>query len=315
MQYKDYYKVLGVSRDAKPEEIKKAYRLAARKFHPDVSKERDAEERFKEVQEAYEVLKDPEKRAAYDRLGTYRPGQEFRPPPDWQQQFGDFHFEFGGPAGEFSDFFSELFGMRKGRGGSRGGFHMPGQDVEAAVEIPLEQALTGTEASLALSMPEVDASGTMRRASKSVRIRIPKGVTDGEKLRVPGKGGPGVGGGAPGDLYLNISFRPHPLFRSIGHDLYLEVPIAPWEAMLGADVEIPTLEGRARLRVPAGSRAGQRLRLSGKGLPRRSAGGHGDLFAVLQIVTPPAPTERERALMEELARVSRFNPRGHFGGN
>lgn len=311
MQYKDYYKVLGVARDAKPEQIKKAYRLLARKYHPDISKESNAEERFKEVQEAYEVLKDRDKRAAYDQLGSWRPGQEFRPPPGWEDRFGDTRFEFRPGGASFSDFFSELFGARA-RGNGRGGFAMRGEDVEATVELTIEQALTGAEASFQLAVPESGARGGA--ASRTVKVRIPRGVTDGEKLRVPGKGGRGVGGAPDGDLYLRIVFRPHPLFRTSGHDVYLEVPVAPWEAALGADIEIPTLDAKARLKVPAGSRAGQKLRLAGKGLPRPGARGHGDLYAVIQVATPQPLDERERSLFEELARVSRFDPRRRFAG-
>ncbi|GAB4173210.1 MAG: DnaJ C-terminal domain-containing protein [Rhodocyclaceae bacterium] len=312
MQYKDYYKVLGVARDARPEAIKKAYRLLARKYHPDVSREPNAEERFKEVQEAYEVLKDREKRAAYDQLGSWQPGQEFRPPPDWDERFGETRFEFRPGEAGFSDFFSELFGGR--HRGARGAFAMRGQDIDATVELTLQQALTGTEASFRLAVPEWGQDARMRAVERSVKVRIPRGVTDGEKLRVPGKGGHGAGGGPPGDLYLNVVFRPDPLFRTSGHDAYLEVPLSPWEAALGADIEIPTLEGKARLKVPAGSRAGQKLRLAGKGLPRPGGRGHGDLYAVIQIAVPPAPSARERELFEELARVSRYDPRSHFRG-
>ena len=313
MEYKDYYKVLGVARDAKPEEIKKAYRLLARKFQPDVSKEANAEERFKEIQEAYEALKDPEKRAAYDQLGAWRQGQQFRPPPGWEERFGGSHFEFGPGARGFSDFFAELFGGRTGSTG-RGEFAMRGRDVEAAVEITLEQAMHGTEVSFQVAVPEFDSQGMMRAIPRAVKVRVPVGVTDGEKLRVPGKGGRGAGGGADGDLYLDIVFRPHRLFRTHGHDLYLEVPVSPWEAALGAEVEIPTLQNRARIKVPAGSRGGQRLRLSGKGLPRPANRGHGDLFAVIQIAMPQRLSQRERELFEELGRVSKFDPRRDFTG-
>lgn len=315
MQYKDYYKILGVARDATPEAIKKAYRLLARKYHPDVSKEANAEEKFKEVAEAYEVLKDPEKRAAYDQLGTYQPGQDFRPPPDWEQHFGPGHFHFStrGGGADFSDFFSELFGMNMGGGRPSGGFAMHGQDFEVQVAVSLEEALHGTEATLQLNIPEMGEGGMPTRTPKTIKVRIPKGVTDGHKLRVPGKGGKGMGSAPDGDLYLHIRLKPHPLFKPSGHDLYLEVPVAPWEAALGAAVEVPTLEGRARIKIPPGARAGQKLRLAGKGLPKHGHGA-GDLYAVLQVVTPEHLSDRERALFEELARVSAFNPRRHFGG-
>ncbi len=313
MQYKDYYKILGVERGATQDEIKKAYRLLARKYHPDVSKESNAEERFKEVAEAYEVLKDPKKRAAYDQLGSWQPGEEFRPPPDWEKHFRHFEFDLGEGRADFSDFFSDLFGM--GRRSARGGtpFGARGQDIEAAVEVTLEEACRGKEAEFDFSILEFDSAGAARRRPRSVRVRIPKGVVDGERLRVPGKGGKGRGGAADGDLYLYVRFRPHSLFRSVGHDLYLELPVAPWEAALGATIAIPTLQDGARVKLPPGSRSGQRLRLSGKGLPRRS-GGAGDLYCVIQIVTPEALTDRERSLLQELARVSAFNPRRHWKG-
>ena len=314
MEYKDYYKILGLARDAGADEVKKAYRRLARKYHPDVSKEPDAEERFKEVAEAYEVIKDPEKRAAYDQLGTYKPGQEFRPPPDWEKHFRTFHFDSGGgrPGFDFSDFFSELFGGSAPQGT---GFAKRGEDMEAAVQLTLEEALHGTEAEFQIMVPEADARGVIRRVPRRIAVRIPKGVTHGQTMRVPGKGGRGFGGSAGGDLYLKVAFRAHPLFRPAEHDLYLEVPLTPWEAALGATVVIPTLEGQARLKIPAGVRAGQKLRLAGRGLPKPAGHGSGDLFAVLQIVVPPVPSEREKALFEELKQVSDFNPRRHFEGS
>lgn len=318
MKYKDYYQILGVPRDAAEEDIRKAYRKLARKYHPDVSKERNAEERFKEIGEAYEVLKDKEKRAAYDHLGRRRPGEDFRPPPDWREQYTP-GFGAGGFGGGFteefdlSDLFGDLFGGgRRTRAG--GGFARPGQDYEAIVHLTLEEAARGAEVSLDLNVAEYDAEGMPRRTPKTIKVRIPKGVTDGQKLRVPGKGGPGVNGGPPGALYLDIKLRPHPLFQPSGHDLYLEVPITPWEATLGTTIEVPTLAGKVRLKIPSGAAAGQKLRLAGKGLPKPDSG-HGDLYAVLQIVTPTTVSPRERAQYEELARLSTFNPRGHFDRN
>jgi curved DNA-binding protein len=314
VEYKDYYRILGVPRRATQDEIKKAYRLLARKYHPDVSREADAEERFKEVAEAYEVLKDPKKRAAYDQLGSWQPGQEFRPPPDWERQFRGFEFDLGGTGGaDFSDFFSELFGLGRGAGARGARFSARGQDLEAVVELSLEEALHGREAQFQVALVEFDAEGRAHRVPRSVRVRIPRGATDGQRLRVPGKGGKGKGGAPDGDLYLTITLKPHPRFRPAGHDLYLELPVAPWEAALGATVDVPTLEGRARLKVPAGSRSGQKLRLAGKGLPR-PGGGAGDLYCVVQIAVPASLSERERALYEELARVSRFNPRDGYSG-
>lgn len=309
VKYKDYYATLGVERSASPEEIKKAYRRLARKYHPDVSKEKDAEEHFKEVQEAYDTLRDAEKRAAYDQLGRFRSGEDFRPPPDWSSHFGGMGAE---DFVDLGDLFAHLGGRRGfGRGTRRGDFAMPGEDYEATAHLTLEEAASGTEISLQLDAPEPRADGTIRRVPRTVRVRVPRGATDGQRLRVPGKGGPGFNGGPPGDLYLNIALRPHPLFRASGSDLYLELPVTPSEAVLGAEIEVPTLAGKVRVTVPPGSRAGQKLRLAGRGLPT-PRGGHGDLYCVLQIVTPASLTEREKALYEELARISHFNPRGHL---
>ncbi|MBI3897989.1 MAG: DnaJ domain-containing protein [Gammaproteobacteria bacterium] len=320
MKYKDYYQILDVARDASEDDIKKAYRRLARKYHPDVSKEKNAEERFKEIGEAYEVLKDAEKRAAYDRLGRHRPGEDFRPSPDWAEQFSQGHGgRSAGSSGgsdsfsdelDLSDLFGGIFGARndprrRGRGGP-----MPGQDFEVDVQIPLEDALRGTEVNLDLSVTEYD-NGMPRRTPKTVTVRIPKGVSDRQKLRVPGKGGPGVNGGPAGALYLNISLRPHPLFKPSGHDLYLEVPLTPPEAALGASIEVPTLSGKVRLKIAAGAHSGQKLRLAGQGLPK-PGGGSGDLYAVVQIAAPESLTPRERALYEELQQLSTFNPRRHF---
>jgi curved DNA-binding protein len=311
MKYKDYYQILGVPRDASQDDVKKAYRKLARKYHPDVSKEKDAEERFKQINEAYQTLSEPEKRAAYDQLGRHRPGEEFRPPPGWERQF---RFEDA----DLSDFLdlSDLFerfgaGGRRGRGGQRG-FAMPGQDYEVTAHLTLEDVYHGAEVSLELAAPELTPDGAIRRTPHTVRVRVPKGAADGQRLRVPGKGGRGLNGGPPGDLYLNIKLRPHPLFKASGHDLYLELPVTPWEAVLGAEIEVPTLAGRVKVTVRPGSRAGQKLRLAGRGLPTPK-GGHGDLYCVLQIVTPTALSEREKQLYEELAKRSTFNPRGHLG--
>ncbi|HJQ64502.1 MAG TPA: DnaJ C-terminal domain-containing protein [Burkholderiales bacterium] len=309
MKYKDYYKILGVSRDAGGEDIKKAYRKLARKYHPDVSKEPGAEEKFKEVGEAYETLKDAEKRAAYDRLGSYQSGQEFRPPPDWEQQF---HPHFGSGDVDFedldlADLFAGLTGRRRARS-SGATMAIPGQDYEMTAELTLEQAALGTEVDVNLSVLERDERGVPRRSPRSFKVRIAKGATNGQRLRVPGKGGKGLNGGRDGDLYLNIALRPHPLFRPDGHDLYLDLPLAPWEAVLGATVEVPTLTGIVRLKVRPGTQAGQRLRLAGRGLPR-PRGGAGDLYAIVQIVVPETPGERERALFSQLASASDFKPR------
>jgi len=300
MKYKDYYKILGVGRGAGEDEIKKAYRKLARKYHPDVSKEPNAKEKFQEVSEAYETLRDKEKRAAYDSLGSFRPGQDFRPPPDWFDRFG------GGRAEDLHGVdLSELFesmgifgrAQRRSSGfGRKASF--PGEDYEVPVRLTLEEAYRGTERDVQLD-------------GRAFSARIPRGATDGQRLRLRGKGGPGMNGGPAGDLYLRIALEPHPLYRASGHDLEIEVPLAPWEAALGAEVEIPTLEGRVTMKVPPGSKAGQKLRLAGKGLPK-PGGGAGDLYAVLSIAVPGTLTEREKKLYEELREVSRFNPRLRF---
>ncbi len=313
MQYKDYYKILGVKRDASEDEIKKAYRKLARKYHPDVSKEKNAEEKFKEVNEANEVLGDKEKRAAYDNLGSYQPGQDFRPPPGWEQRFSQGgHADFGNM--DFGDLFSQMFGGGHGprRGGGHG-FAQAGQDFEVALEITLEEAYEGAEKTLQLEVPEPSPQGFMVRVPRTIKVRIPKGASEGQRLRLSGKGGAGQHGGGAGDLYLRISFLPHPLFKpglkpGEGQDLTMDVPLAPWEAALGASVDIPTLAGKVRLKVKPGSRSGQKMRLAGKGLPKAGEG-HGDLYAVFQIVTPETLSEKERALFEELQQVSEFKPR------
>ena len=304
MKYKDYYGVMGVERNASPEEIKQAYRKLARKYHPDVSKEPNAEEKFKEVGEAYETLKDPQKRAAYDQLGQHRPGQEFSPPPGWEKQFGDGGFSFEDL--DLGDLFSAF-----GGGARRGSMRMPGQDYEVTAHISLEEAYRGTEVALELAVPEYDERGFPHRVPRTFKARIPQGATDGQRLRIPGKGGKGLNGGRDGDLYLNIALHPHRLFRASGHDLYFDLPLAPWEAVLGTTVQVPTLGGPVSLKVPPGTHAGQQLRLAKRGLPKPHTG-EGDLFAIVQITVPTAVGERERALYRELAGASSFNPRGHF---
>ena len=308
MKYKDYYAALGVERSATADQIKAAYRKLARKYHPDVSKEKNAEERFKEVAEAYETLKDPEKRAAYDQLGRHAPGEEIRPPPDWGQSFGDGQFSFDDV--DLADLFANLTGRAGGGRRARNMPH-PGQDFEAAVRLTFDQAFTGTEIEFDMTVTEPDASGTLRRSPRKIKVRIPKGVTDGQKLRVPGKGGKGVNGGRDGDLYLDIQVEAHPLYRADGLDLYMDLPLAPWEAVLGATVELPTPSGRISLKVPAGTHAGQKLRLSGRGLSRPD-GSAVHLYAVAQIVVPTVVDERQQALYGQLKDASTFNPRAHM---
>lgn len=309
MKFKDYYALLGVERDADPEAIKKSYRKLARKYHPDVSKEPGAEEKFKDVAEAYQTLSDAEKRAAYDRLGTQAPGGDFQPSRDWREQFGQGEMNFDDI--DLADLFAGLRGRRSASGAQGAMRAIPGQDFEVAVHLSLEDAYRGTEVELELAMPEYGEDGFMRRVARKVKARIPPGSSDGKKLRVPGKGGKGANGGRDGDLYLSITLHPHERYRVSGHDLYLDLPLAPWEAVLGTSVGVPTLAGPVRMKIPPDTRAGQQLRLPKKGLPK-PGGGHGDLFAMVQIVVPTVLNDTERALFQQLSDASTFNPRGHF---
>jgi curved DNA-binding protein len=316
MRYKDYYQVMGVPRTATQDEIKRAYRKLARKYHPDVSKEADAEEKFKALQEANEVLKDPEKRAAYDQLGPdWRPGQDFRPPPDWGKGF-EFSREApeAGP-GEFSDFFSELFGSRSpfgaapGAGRARRGFSAAGQDHVARIEIELEDAFRGGTRTIELRTPELTADGHVLVKPRTLRVSIPAGVTDGQQIRLAGQGSPGVGGGQAGDLLLEVNIRPHARFRLEGRDILHTLPVAPWEAALGETVSVPTLGGPVEMKLPAGARAGQTLRLRGRGLPGQPSG---DQLVLLKIVLPP-DSPRSRQLFEQMKREVPFDPRTPSG--
>ncbi|MFN9646118.1 MAG: DnaJ C-terminal domain-containing protein [Cyanobacteriota bacterium] len=314
MKYRDYYAILGVEPTASADAIRKAYRRLARRYHPDVSKEDDAEERFKEVSEAYQTLSDPEKREAYDQLGRHRPGEDFQPSPEWDSRFWQ---EGVAEDIDLAELLRQIGFHRSAGGRGAGGQGSPsrrGQDYEIATSLTLEDAARGKDIAVEFSVPEIGPDGRMRRAAKTARIRVPKGVSDGERLRVPGKGGPGLGDGKPGDLYLEIRLERHPLFQVAGHDLFLELPIAPWEAVLGARVELPSLEGPLTVTVPPGARSGQKLRLSGKGLPRRSEGA-GDLYGVLQIVTPTVLSAKEQELFRELAATSTFDPRAHLLGD
>lgn len=318
MKYKDYYQTLGIGRDATQDAVKKAYRRLARQYHPDISKESDAEAKFKEIGEAYEVLKDPEKRKAYDQLGRYQPGQEFRPPPDWEESFGPGtrYYEFSsGDLGGFSDFFFGLFGGGMGHRGaarpSRAQFAINGQDFETNIQIDLEESYKGTTRTLQMEVPEITSEGVIKRTPKTITVRIPKGATDGQRLRVKGKGGKGIHGGQDGDLYLNISIKPHNTFRVSGHDLYVTLPLAPWEAALGAKIEMPAIEQKILLNIKPCAQSGQKLRIAGKGLPKPK-GGFGDLYAVLQIANPSKLTAKEKSLYEKLAKSSSFNPRTSF---
>jgi len=314
MEYKDYYQIIGVPRDATQDEIKRAYRKLARKYHPDVSKVADAEVRFKEVGEAYEVLKDPEKRAAYDQLGAnWKAGQEFRPPPGWDQGF---EFHGGGFTGAdsfgFSDFFESLFGRGFARGSDDhgGAFHARGQDSHAKMLIDLEDAFHGATRTLSLKHTELGPDGRPQVKERTLKVRIPKGVHPGQRIRLAGQGDPGMGGGEAGDLYLEVALRPHGLYRVEGRDVYLELPVAPWEAALGATVQAPTPTGAVDLKIPAGSANGRKLRLKGRGIPGNPAG---DLYVVLTIALPPADNEAAKAAYQEMARTLKFNPRAHMG--
>ena len=314
MKYKDYYKTLGVERSANAAEIKKAYRKLAHKFHPDISKETNAKEKFQEVGEAYETLKDTGKRAAYDELGNaYQPGQDFRPPPDWGKAHGDGQAAFDQM--DLADLFASLSGKRHGghaQGGPHGSpFPIPGQDFEVAAEITLEQAAHGTEFEVSLSVPEPGDDGYMRRVPRTFKARIAKGASEGQRLRLPGKGGTGLGGGRTGDLYLLIHLLPHKLFRASAHDLYIDLPLTPWEAALGTTVEVPTLHGAVHLKILPGTRSGQKLRLAKRGLPKPHEK-EGDLYAVVQLVLPVELSEHERTLLQQLADGSTFDPRSHF---
>jgi curved DNA-binding protein len=317
MEYRDYYKILGVARAATAEDIKKSYRRLARKYHPDVSKEKDAEQKFKEVQEAYEVLKDPEKRAAYDQLGSdWRAGQQFRPPPDWASGFefsggararaggGRFH-EQGFEDQGFSDFFASLFGGSSPfRSGTR---TRAGRDTQARIDIDLEEAFQGTTRTLELKRPELKPDGTLELRSHQVRVTIPAGVTDGQPIRLTGQGEPAAGDGRAGDLYLEVHLRPHRLYQVDGSDVTLTLPLAPWEAALGGAITVPTLGGPVDMQVPAGAQSGQKLRLRGRGLPGKPPG---DEYVQLKVVLPPANSPAARALYEEMrAKLGSFDPR------
>jgi curved DNA-binding protein len=296
MKYKDYYAALGVPRDADAEQIKKAYRKLARAHHPDVSKSPEAETRFKEVAEAYQTLKDPEKRAAYDELGRRPAGQEFAPPPQWSREFGTGGFQ----SFEDIDLSDLLDALGRGqRSHGRASMPMHGRDYETAVRISLEDAHRGSRLNLDLSD---------EGAARTLEVTIPAGVSEGQKLRLRGKGGKGRNGGPDGDIYLHITLAPHPVFRPDQHDLHFDLALAPWEAALGAEVQVPTLDGPVLLTVPHGTRSGRKLRLRGRGLAN-GRGGHGDLYATVRIDVPTTLTDRERELFQQLAATSHFSPR------
>lgn len=305
MEYKDYYAALGVEKTASADEIKKAFRKLVRKYHPDVSKEPDADERTKELNEAYGVLGDAEKRAAYDQLGSaqYQGGQGFQPPPDWGSAF-----ESGADSDE--DFFSDLFAHV----GRRRNFQMRGDDSHAVLQIDLHDAYHGASRTISLRVPELDQQGRVVTRERTLSVNIPKGVTAGQQLRLGGQGQPGSGGAEAGDLYLELQFRPEARYRVEGRDVYETVPVAPWEAALGAEIEVPTPSGRVTVTVPAKSQGGRKLRLKGRGIPGSGSAPAGDLYLLLELVLPPADTEAARSLYQQMAREMAFNPRSGMGG-
>jgi len=315
MSKRDYYEILGVSKSASADDIKKAYRRLAMKFHPDRNKdeEGDSETKFKEAKEAYEVLKDPEKRAAYDQLGAdWKAGQEFRPPPDWGTGF-EFSggFRDGGTSAH-SDFFDSLFGrdFQSAMGDRQTGMHAQGEDHHAKVQIDLEDAYRGASRSISLSAPELDRSGHVVTRQRTLNVKIPKGVKQGQRIRLAGQGSPGVGQGKAGDLYLEIEFKPHRRFRVEGRDVYLELPVAPWEAALGATVTAPTPDGPVDLKIPAGTTRPRKLRLKDRGIPGEPPG---DLFVELVITLPPADSDAARKLYESMQHDLSYDPRSGLG--
>jgi curved DNA-binding protein len=308
VEYKDYYQTLGVAKTASEEEIKKAYRKLVRKYHPDVSKEADAQKKTQEINEAYGVLGDAEKRAAYDDLGRgqqYRAGQEFRPPPDWGRGFGGNGGGggFGGGGPMDSDFFADLF-ANLGGGRRRQQAPRRGEDSHASITIELGDSYHGATRTVSLMVAERDAQDRIVTRERNLSVNIPKGVTPGQQLRLAGQGQPGAAG--PGDLYLEIQFRPNPRYRLDGRDVYQTVPVAPWELALGGEIEVTTPSGKVNVTVPAGSQSGRKLRLRGRGIPGKEAG---DLYLLLEVVLPPANSERARDLYQTMARELAFNPR------
>ena len=322
MKFKDYYETLGVARGAAEADIKSAYRKLARKYHPDVNKEKDAEERFKEVGEAYAVLKDTEKRAAYDQMGSnWKSGQDFTPPPNWNEgfEFSDGNFGGGGFEGDQSEFFESLFGRGKHRQAGRGGharqdqgMHFKGQDHHAKILIDLADAYNGAKRTIALHMPTLDAGGHVTTQERKLDVSIPKGIKAGQNLRLSGQGGPGMGEGGAGDLYFEVDFHPNPIYRVDGKDVYLDLPLAPWEAALGTTVKVPTPAGTTlELTIPANTIAGRKMRLKGKGIPSKEPG---DLYVVTMISIPPADTDVQKEAYQAFEKAFEFNPRTHLKG-
>lgn len=314
MEYKDYYKILGVDKKATAAQIKKEYRKLARKYHPDVSKDSNAEQKFKEVGEAHEVLKDPEKRKAYDQYGAnWKDGQQQQ---EYQQQYqhqgggpgGGFGgFDFGGGDGDYSDFFESLFGGGgRGRGrSSRQSMKQKGEDVNATIVVPLKDAFEGSSRRISFEVQSTSPDGQPVMKPVSLNVKIPKGIKNGQKIRLAGQGSPGYNGGEKGDMLLKIEFEKNPKFRIDGADIYMDLPLAPWEAALGSTINITTPGGNLNLKVPAGSQTGKKLRLKAKGIPAKLAG---DLYVILNIVLPPADSEKAKKVYEEMKDLN-FNPR------
>jgi len=303
MHYKDYYAIMGVERSASADDIKRVYRKLARKYHPDVSKEPRAEERFKEIGEAYEVLRDPEKRAAYDQLGSnWQSEQDFTPPPGWQPAGGARAHGFDG--GQFSDFFETLFGGGAARGSMRG------EDEYAHLTVTLEEAFNGATRAVRLTVPHRDGRGHITRDVRTLNVRIPKGIQQGQQIRLTGQGNPGLGNAGAGDLYLEIAIGPHPLYRMEGRDLYLTLPVTPWEAALGAKLKVPTLGGAVEVRLPPGSQTGQKLRLKGRGMGGPTPG---DQYVLVEIINPRVDSDRAREIYKQMAQELAFDPRAHWG--
>lgn len=307
MEFKDYYATLGVARDAAAEAIKKAYRKLARKYHPDVSKEPEAEQRMKELNEAYAVLSDPEKRAAYDQLGQHVPGQDFRPPPDWDANMEFSEREFSGAeAAQFSDFFSEIFGRRAARDSF---FHAGSNDHHARVLLDLDDSFSAPERQIFLRTPKVDSSGRVSLETRTLSVKIPKGIRAGQIIRLAGQGS-AMDGEKPGDLLLEVAFRPHARLQPHGRDLHLTLPVAPWEAALGAVVPVDLPGGTLNVRIPAGAEPGRQLRVRGKGIPSDPPG---DVYFDIRIVAPPADTPKAKELYEALQKEADFDPRKDWG--
>ncbi len=314
MEYKDYYKIMGLPRNASQDEIKRAYRKLARKYHPDVSKEANAETKFKELGEAYEVLKDAEKRSAYDRLGSnWQAGQDFRPPPDWSKNFESKSKGFSDTGmGDFSEFFEQLFGQHRGFAGAQRNhrFHTRGDDSYAKIHIDLEDSFQGKTQSVTFGVPTVDGRGMVHVRQKTLNVKIPKGIKPGQHIRLSGQGSPSAGDGEPGDLLLEIAFNKHAFYRLNGADIYLDLPVAPWEAALGAKIIVPTPEGPMELKIPPNSKQGSKFKLAGRGLPSKKPS---DFYVILQIALPPATTDEAKSAYEKMQQEFNFNPRLSLG--